>query len=277
MNERTDFGWFLHGSDLPSPDVNNVSFASGIFSATTGTSPNLFLLETGNPEAASLGKTGFNHPIDADFYKLVAIRMSIDGSPQAVFGWNRNNLWDGTQSSSNVINLTPGWRTYLVDLSALGIRSGSEHWNGLIRSLQFAPSYLNPYSLAIDWIRLVDVNPSLCRQVTWSGFAGAVDLYLDTDGTTKAEHSDLNKDGKVDSYAGESGPVVRYADTNFDGKIDLVIERVDLVKDFSMKGYDEVFPKSKFLHRIREDQNRDGKLETEKLTALGTLPAQTHE
>ena len=76
MNERTDFGWFLYGSDNPSPDLTNVSFSNGIFSATTGTNPNLFLLETGNPYAARLGKTGSNHPIDANTYQLLAIRMN---------------------------------------------------------------------------------------------------------------------------------------------------------------------------------------------------------
>ena len=144
MNERTDFGWFLHGADLPAPNLNNVTFSNGFFSATTGTSPNLFLLETGNPAAARLGKTGLNYPIDANHYKLIAMRMWINGSPQATFGWNRNHLWDGTQSGSNIFNLTPGWRTYFVDLSTLGIRSGAEQWTGLIRSLQFSPSYLNP-------------------------------------------------------------------------------------------------------------------------------------
>jgi hypothetical protein len=95
---------------------------------------------------------------------------------------------------------------------------------------------------------------------------------LNSDGTSKLEHYDLNKDGKVDRYIGEDGAVVQYQDTNFDGKIDLVIERVDKVKDFSLKGYDEDFPKSQFLYRVREDRDRDGKLEHEKLTARGSIP-----
>src|SRR5262245_44786474 len=83
MNERTDFGWFLYGADLPAPEVtvHADSFSSGFFHGTTGTNPNLFLLETGNPFAARLGKTGTNYPIDANYYRLVAIRMWIDGSP----------------------------------------------------------------------------------------------------------------------------------------------------------------------------------------------------
>jgi len=187
MNQRTDFGWFLYGADYPTPDVtvHPDSFSNGFFHGTTGTQPNLFLLETGNPFAARLGKTGMNYPIDANLYKLVAIRMWINSAPppadavQAVFGWNRNHLWDGTQTTSNIVNLSPGWRTYFVDLSTHGTQGGSTPWNGLIRSLQFTPAYLNPYEIYIDWIRLVNIDAALCRPVTWSGFtAGQFDLYL---------------------------------------------------------------------------------------------------
>jgi hypothetical protein len=101
---------------------------------------------------------------------------------------------------------------------------------------------------------------------------------LDDNGRPKAEHSDLNGDGKVDRYTGEDGAVAQYNDTDFDGKIDVVVERVEKVKDFSLKGYDETFPKSSFLFRVREDRNHDGKLDHEKLTARGILrPAGTSE
>jgi hypothetical protein len=95
---------------------------------------------------------------------------------------------------------------------------------------------------------------------------------LNEDGTTKEEHSDLNKDGEVDRYTNETGAIAQYVDNNFDGKVDVIVERVDKLKDFSMKGYEETFPKSSFLYRIREDRNKDGKLDHEKLTARGTLP-----
>jgi hypothetical protein len=178
MNKRTDFGWFLEGADPPDPNLTNISFTNGIFSATTGTSPNLFLLETGIRSAGQIGKTGINFPIDADTYRLFAIRMNINGTPQATLGWNRDNLWDGTNTSSNIFTLSQGWRTYLVDLPTLGIRGGSIAWGGLIRSLVLSPSYGNQFNLQIDWIRLVNVNPSLCRQVTWSGLGATVDLYV---------------------------------------------------------------------------------------------------
>ncbi|MCM3881618.1 MAG: GPI anchored serine-threonine rich family protein [Vicinamibacterales bacterium] len=193
MNERTDFGWFLNGSDNPLPELSNVSFASGIFSATTAVSPNVFLLETGNPYAARLGKTGANYPIDADFYRFLAIRVNMSGPSQSVLTWNRDNLWDLTDSSSNIINLTAGWRTYLVDLQALGKQTGPISWGGLIRSLRFHPSYNTTLNIQIDWIRLVNIDTNLCRKATWTGFSGAIDLYLDTDTTTNGNETVLAK------------------------------------------------------------------------------------
>lgn len=95
---------------------------------------------------------------------------------------------------------------------------------------------------------------------------------LDDAGSAKTTWSDLNRDGKVDRFAGEDGAFVLYADANFDGKVDQTIERVDRLKDFSLAGYDESYPASKFVHRIREDRNKDGKLDFEKLVAKGLLP-----
>jgi len=97
--------------------------------------------------------------------------------------------------------------------------------------------------------------------------------FLNEDGTTKEEHADLNKDGVVDRYTSETAKVAQYTDANFDGKIDGIIERVDLLTDFSLDDYPgESFPASAFLYRIREDRNRDGGLDYETLTARGALP-----
>lgn len=95
---------------------------------------------------------------------------------------------------------------------------------------------------------------------------------VDAGGNATTTWSDLNKDGKIDRFAGEDGAFVLYADANFDGKVDQTIERVDRIGDFSTKGYQETYPKSKFAHRIREDRNKDGKLDAEKLVAKGLLP-----
>lgn len=97
--------------------------------------------------------------------------------------------------------------------------------------------------------------------------------FLNAGGTMKEEHADLNKDGLVDRYTNESAKVAQYTDANFDGKIDVVVERVDQLTDFSLVGYPgEDFPAAAFLYRIREDRNRDGGLDYETLSALGALP-----
>jgi hypothetical protein len=63
---------------------------------------------------------------------------------------------------------------------------GPTPWNGLIRSLQFAPSYLTQFQLQIDWISTGQHRSSLCRTVAVSGLTlGQFDLYLsDTSGGT---------------------------------------------------------------------------------------------
>lgn len=99
--------------------------------------------------------------------------------------------------------------------------------------------------------------------------------FLNADGTVREEHADLDKKGGVDRYTSSTGKVAQYTDANFDGKIDIEIERVSELTDFSLDGYDESFPQSDFLYRIREDRNRDGALDFETLTARGALPDRT--
>jgi len=95
---------------------------------------------------------------------------------------------------------------------------------------------------------------------------------LDAKGDALTTFSDLNGDGKIDHFAGQDGAFILYADDNFDGKVDQTVERVDHLKDFSTKGYGETFPASKFVHRVRDDRNKDGKLDHEKLIAKALLP-----
>jgi hypothetical protein len=96
---------------------------------------------------------------------------------------------------------------------------------------------------------------------------------VDGNGNVKTEYSDRNKDGKVDRFTGLDKSVVQYVDSNFDGTVDTIVEKVELIKDFSLKGYENgsEYSKSKFLFRIREDRNRDGKLDIERLIAKGPL------
>lgn len=206
MNERTDFAWFLNGSDAPLPNLTNVSFASSVFSATapTSTGGNVFLLDSPNPVAARLGKNGGNYPIGASYYRVLAIRMNTTGSGASALAWSRDHMFgDGTLTVSGGFSLQPGWRTYLIDIPSLGRASGPLVWGGtpagdpssggVLRSLQMFLSFNSPpVNLQIDWIRLVNIDPSLCRQVTWSGFSGAVDVYLVSGGQQTLLASGVN-------------------------------------------------------------------------------------
>jgi hypothetical protein len=192
MNERTDLGWFLNGLDDPQSNLTNVSFSGGVFSATTASvnQAQVFLLESAIIGSARIGKIGTNYPIDANTYRVMAFQMYVSAPAVARLTWFRESIYDtATGTNSGFINLTPGWRTYLVSIPALGLVSGTTAWSGTIKSLQFyiTPSAGVPVTWQIDWVRLVTENPNFCRQVSWSGFAGPVDLYLDLDSASGNE------------------------------------------------------------------------------------------
>lgn len=182
MTERTDLGWFLSGVDDPASGFTSVSFADGIFSGTTGAGGNFFLLETGNPNAARVGKIGLNYPIDASTHRLMAFRMSVNTPSSVQFLWNRETIYDNTTTRSNSIPTSSGYRIYLVDLATLGANANGPSspftWGGTVKSLWMFPA-LSANTVLLDWVRLVDVQPSLCRTIVWSGAGAAVDIYLD--------------------------------------------------------------------------------------------------
>jgi Ser-Thr-rich glycosyl-phosphatidyl-inositol-anchored membrane family len=203
MNERTDLGWHLNGVDGPLPNLTNVSFSGGVFSGTTTTAneSNVFLLETSIIGAAHVGKIGPNHPIDASTYRVLAIHMNVTAPAQARLLFYRESIYDvATTTYSGFFPVTPGWRTYIVSIPGLGIAAGPLTWSGLIKSLQLTllPPSAAPVTWQIDWVRLVTQNATVCRQVSWSGFAGAVDLYIDPDGVTNGNES-LLEDGVVNN------------------------------------------------------------------------------
>jgi hypothetical protein len=188
MNERTDLGWFLNGIDGPASNLTNVSFAGGVFSATVpGSIANVFLLESAIINSAPIGKIGTNYPINAGFYRVLAIRMNVSAAASAQLVWFRESMYDGTFSVSGTFAVTPGWRTYLVNIPALTVAPGSgTAWtNVLLKSLQlYILPQAGPITWQVDSIRLVNEHSNYCRQITWSGFGGPVDLYLDSDSAT---------------------------------------------------------------------------------------------
>ena len=180
MSQKTDLGPLLGSADQPASGFTNISFASGLFSGTTTASDaNVWLLDTGNPNAAPVGRIGTNYPIDASTYKILAVRMSVQSPAQMfVYAW-QNTIY----SSSPMLIASPttsaGFRTYLIDLSA------SPSWTGTPRALRLDPAEgKTNESVQLDWARLVTVDASLCRAITWTG--GPVDIYLDTDTTPGA-------------------------------------------------------------------------------------------
>jgi hypothetical protein len=173
MNQRTDLGPLLGSADQPVSGFTNISFASGLFSGTTTTTTaNVWLLDTGNPFAAATGKMGTLYPIDANTYRILAVRMSAPTSAVMVASFTTSNIYQSTASTVSA-QTTAGFRTYLIDLGA------SSSWTGTKRSLQLSPSQGVPTSnlVQIDWARLVSVDASLCRAIEWGG--STVNIYLD--------------------------------------------------------------------------------------------------
>jgi hypothetical protein len=183
MNQRTDVGWWLSGTDEPQSNLTNVSFANGIFSShTTNTDPSFFVVETGYGGTAAIGKIGTNFPVNADLYKLFSIRMRVTQSSQLQFFWSTNTIHDAPSlQGSNTIVTTPGWRIYTVNLATLGLIAPSftEPWSGTKRALRLDPTLVANEDIDIDWIRLSQVEPALNRTITWTN-NGSYDIYLDS-------------------------------------------------------------------------------------------------
>jgi hypothetical protein len=86
--------------------------------------------------------------------------------------------------------------------------------------------------------------------------------------------ADHNGDGKVDSFTQrDASGEVDLVDQNYDGKVDLVREDVKRLPDYKAEGFGKsVISNEKLAMRIQEDTDRDGKLDTESVTAKrGTL------
>src|SRR5258706_4785390 len=80
MSQWTDLGWFTFGVDAPPSNLSNISFTNGIFSATTGTGGNFWLLDPNVPGSAPVGKIGAVFPIDSTKYRRFLIRMNLSGA-----------------------------------------------------------------------------------------------------------------------------------------------------------------------------------------------------
>src|SRR5882757_8473709 len=73
MNQWTDLGWFTFGIDAPPANLSSISFTNGIFSATTASTGNFWLLDPFLTGSSPLGKIGSLFPIDSTKYRRFLI------------------------------------------------------------------------------------------------------------------------------------------------------------------------------------------------------------
>jgi len=196
MNQRTDLGWWLFGSDSPPSNFANPTFSGGIFTATmSGGTGRLFLLDSDLvPEAPATatvptGKTGGLYPIDATKYTHLVYRMSSSVGGVSQYIWSSKSIYQdqtlGVELAQNQTAVQAGWKIYDVDMTSLSPQAalGSPFpWGSTVRALQFLPNAASSSAtIQLDWARLVQNDATLKKQITWSG--GTADIYLDSDNT----------------------------------------------------------------------------------------------
>ncbi|MEJ7607563.1 MAG: hypothetical protein WKF37_15165 [Bryobacteraceae bacterium] len=185
MNQRTDIGWYTQGTDQPPSNIGNQSFGNGIFSGTSlNNDPNFWLLDTGNPNAAPIGRNGDTFPIQSTKYKRLLLRMNLSQPaagtpPNAQILWSNNTIYSGINQSGGIL-VYPGWWIYSIDLPALGVATGTPWANAVVDSLRVDPIQIPGVNISLDWARLVEDDPALQRTISWSG-GGTVEIYLDND------------------------------------------------------------------------------------------------
>lgn len=184
MDKRTDLGWRIFNTvELPLSNLTNTTFQNGIFSAdTTGSDPNITILDSGYPGSCFLGKIGTNFPINADKYTILVLRMSLELSQTQPWGqlfWSKNTIYPKSTTSGSFF-VKNGWNIYYLNIPNLGVAAGSDTWDGDIDSLRIDPTLASGTNIKIDWIRLVENSALQERTIIWTG-SGSVDIYLDND------------------------------------------------------------------------------------------------
>ena len=183
MNQKTDVGPFL-GSNDSGNGWGTFTFTGGLFTGTTAAGDaQLWLLDTSNPFAEPLGKTGANFPIDASTYKVFAVRMirptGASQTQSQVLTWP-NNIYESSPTTHfHTTAQFGGPGVYFLNLGASG------NWTGTQRALRFQPTAVNGETVSVDWARLVPAGDSnSCKAIQWTGGLGPdgiADIYLDND------------------------------------------------------------------------------------------------
>lgn len=215
MNQWTDVGWYNYSIDAPLVDLAGVSH--GVCTATSGASPstvsgtvcfkatkatsggNVFVLDSPIPTiTAELHKSGIHFPIDASTYTTIVFRMRVTSGncvPGTAgytvancttgFIWWPNSLYDPGVTTSASYFVNEGWGIYYMNIPSLGYAgTPATPWAGILKALRMNLPGPAGTSIEIDWIRLVPDGTQ--RTISWTGFAGAVDIYLDNN-TSQAD------------------------------------------------------------------------------------------
>ena len=110
MNERSDLGWWLNSVDFPSHGFSSVNFAAASSAARSRPIPTSGCSRPTSRTFRRSGRTAARFPINADVYRIVAIRMRTPADGQyMLFYWTTNTMYDppGLQIS-NAVTTTPG-------------------------------------------------------------------------------------------------------------------------------------------------------------------------
>ena len=192
MNQKTDVGPFLGSNDFGSNGwAPGFMFTGGLFTGTTAAGDaQLWLLDTGNPNAVPIGKTGTNFPIDASTYRVLAVRAIRPpnaGLTQAQALTWPSSIYESSPTAHLTDSLGAGPGVYFIDLDKFSPShpSGSGNWSGLQRALRLQPTAVAGETVSVDWARLVPIGDATsCQRIQWTGGAGTdnvADIYLDTD------------------------------------------------------------------------------------------------
>ncbi len=165
MNEFSDIATYLNNSNQ-TQYLTNVSVSNGVFSAASvGSDPQFTLLFPGYLGAMSIGKIGYNFPIDSNKYKCLYLAMDVESTKPDYYEvyWFKDNYLNGGAWGTTpvLVNKDWGWNLYSVNLSnPQNAFVGNTRWSdyGSWQGLRIDPS-VRSASFAVDWIRLTDCQP----------------------------------------------------------------------------------------------------------------------
>lgn len=179
VNEAADYAsgsfsdpWdFKAANDLPLVEglshvrFSNVRVQGGRWMGTAQPQAHLRLLQSWN--SLPNGRDGETHPIDADRYTHVSIRMRMTGHERAAaeLAWFDCGLIKASCKGAMGFWVDEGWHTYDLAIVRDPAR-GAVDWAGEIRGLVLTPTAKGG-AIEIDWIRLYEPTGPGVRYRSW--------------------------------------------------------------------------------------------------------------